>query len=427
MKGINIIGHINGKFGLGKALRLNIKALEKTSIPFIVYDYKKISDINLKELEYSFNFIQISLHEVNELVSSLSPDFFENKYNILYLVWESEIVPEKHHLTINLFDEIWTASSYCKAIFSKFFIGEITVVPHPVEISINDNFNENILDIYDEEKLSFLFVFDFNSSALRKNSYFLVDVFKKASVKVNHKIELILKTSNSHHHKKDYQKLIQVVGETENIKILDKHIDRNELNQLINKCDCYISLHHSEGFGLTLAEAMAHGKPVIGTNYSGNTEFMNDKNSFLVDTIIQSVESIDNHFDENTIWGNPIENSCIDKIIEVFSNKEIAIQKGNLAKQNIEDQLSYLNIGKIIEKRCNDISENMAHFNAFQRKINFIRNQYLKTLVEFNSNQIELKKIKNAQLRRVKKNILIRFIVILKNKTRKLKRKTLRN
>ena len=48
-------------------------------------------------------------------------------------------------------------------------------------------------------------------------------------------------------------------------------------------CDCYVSLHRAEGFGLTLAEAMAIGKPVIATGYSGNVDFMNDANSYLVD------------------------------------------------------------------------------------------------------------------------------------------------
>jgi glycosyltransferase involved in cell wall biosynthesis len=46
--------------------------------------------------------------------------------------------------------------------------------------------------------------------------------------------------------------------------------------------DAYASLHRSEGFGLTCAEAMATGIPVIATGYSGNMEFMNADNSLLV-------------------------------------------------------------------------------------------------------------------------------------------------
>ena len=48
-------------------------------------------------------------------------------------------------------------------------------------------------------------------------------------------------------------------------------------------CDCYVSLHRSEGFGQTLAETMAIGKPVIATGYSGNLGFMTPDNSYLVD------------------------------------------------------------------------------------------------------------------------------------------------
>ena len=52
---------------------------------------------------------------------------------------------------------------------------------------------------------------------------------------------------------------------------------------MIAACDCYVSLHRSEGFGLTVAEAMLLGKPVIATRYGGTLEFMNDDNAYLVD------------------------------------------------------------------------------------------------------------------------------------------------
>ena len=45
-------------------------------------------------------------------------------------------------------------------------------------------------------------------------------------------------------------------------------------NRLIVSCDAYVSLHRSEGFGITMAEAMLLGKPVVATDYSGNIDFM---------------------------------------------------------------------------------------------------------------------------------------------------------
>ena len=57
----------------------------------------------------------------------------------------------------------------------------------------------------------------------------------------------------------------------------------SENDALIAACDSYVSLHRSKGFGLTAAEAMALGKPVIATGYSGNLDYMTPKNSYLVD------------------------------------------------------------------------------------------------------------------------------------------------
>ena len=67
-------------------------------------------------------------------------------------------------------------------------------------------------------------------------------------------------------------------------------MSREDLSGLFLMADAYISLHRSEGFGLTIAEAMYFGKPVIATNYSGNTDYMNDSNSYLVDYILTPLQ-----------------------------------------------------------------------------------------------------------------------------------------
>ena len=64
---------------------------------------------------------------------------------------------------------------------------------------------------------------------------------------------------------------------------------RESATRCSQRADCYVSLHRSEGFGLTLAESMALGKPVIATGYSGNTDFMTPANSYLVDWTLTEV------------------------------------------------------------------------------------------------------------------------------------------
>ncbi len=65
---------------------------------------------------------------------------------------------------------------------------------------------------------------------------------------------------------------------------------------LLACADAYVSLHRSEGFGLGMAESMYLGKPVIGTAYSGNVDFMTQENSYLVDYRIKRITMRDHYW-----------------------------------------------------------------------------------------------------------------------------------
>jgi len=63
---------------------------------------------------------------------------------------------------------------------------------------------------------------------------------------------------------------------------LMEHVE--DIGALYRTFDCYVSCTAGEGWGATLSEAMACGVPTIASNHSGNLEFMNENNSYLVDT-----------------------------------------------------------------------------------------------------------------------------------------------
>jgi glycosyltransferase involved in cell wall biosynthesis len=70
-------------------------------------------------------------------------------------------------------------------------------------------------------------------------------------------------------------------------------------------CDCFVSLHRAEGFGLCLAEAMLMGKPVIATNYSGNLAFMHPENSLLVDYKLTEIADDNPIYNRGNHWAEP--------------------------------------------------------------------------------------------------------------------------
>lgn len=54
--------------------------------------------------------------------------------------------------------------------------------------------------------------------------------------------------------------------------------------------NAYVLVSRGEGWSLTHTEAMSTGLPTVGTNWSGNTEFMDDSNSWLIDYTLEKIK-----------------------------------------------------------------------------------------------------------------------------------------
>ncbi len=131
------------------------------------------------------------------------------------------------------------------------------------------------------EGFVFLFVFDYASVFERKNPVGLVRAFKQAFAPGEGPV-LAIKSINGGVHLTKREWLHYEAEGRPDIVLLEEYLPAGHKDALLAACDCYVSLHRAEGFGLTMAEAMALGKPTIATGYSGNLEFMTPENSYLV-------------------------------------------------------------------------------------------------------------------------------------------------
>lgn len=371
--GINIIGYLKGEFGIGEAARLNIKACNAVGLPVSLINYEAITvhrneDKTFTNFSddflYPINLIQISPSEVENFMLDKIASNLKGKYNILYLAWESEYFPNQYIKSIGYFDEIWVPSKFCQDIISRVCNVPVINIPHPIEINLAPSTDDDAVNFYDNSKFNFLFIFDYNSTLERKNSLNLIDAFQKAFDKNNDKYVLTIKTSSSKNFISEKMQLIKKIGDFTTIKIVEKIFDKNSLDTIINNCDCYVSLHRSEGFGLTMAEAMFLNKPVIATGYSGNTEFMDFQNSFLVNYNKTTAGENLINYDKKTIWSDPDVNHASQLMQYVVNNKkqtsEIAI-KGCLT---IHDNFSLKSIGNLIKDRVDFILVNRIGSNA---------------------------------------------------------------
>jgi glycosyltransferase involved in cell wall biosynthesis len=131
---------------------------------------------------------------------------------------------------------------------------------------------------------------------------------------------------------------------------------------LIHDCDCYISPHRAEGFGVGMAEALALGKPVIATNYSGNRDFLTERTGFPVPFSLRKLMPGEYPMGEGQSWAEPDLEVAIRHMRTVFADRWEREGRCSRGKQYIEDHYSGRVVAKVIMDRLGEIRK------AFDKK-----------------------------------------------------------
>ena len=149
--------------------------------------------------------------------------------------------------------------------------------------------------------------------------------------------------------------------------VIDEVLSREDSYALMHACDCYVSLHRSEGFGLTMAEAMLMGKPVIATGYSGNLDFMDERNSLLVDCKVVALERDVPPYKRGFRWGEPSAEHAARHLRWVYEHPEAARALGARARQDVAERLSLEAAGRRMARRLEEIRAARAARTAARR------------------------------------------------------------
>ncbi len=289
--GINFVGFAFGEFGLGESLRALAGACATADIPFVVKDV----DMRLKSRQADRT---IAGHVVDTIVHRaslycLNPDMMKpvysllrttrehGGYNIGYWYWELETLPASWEDALGRVDEIWVATEFVAAAMRRASPLPVVKIPPPIEVGLSRRYTRAEFGL-PEDAFLFLFSFDFNSFLKRKNPEATIAAFRAAFPPQRRDVALVVKSINGNVERERLRAVMDVVGGDERILIKDGFLARDEVFGLESVVDAYVSLHRAEGLGLGLAESMYLGKPVIGTAYSGNLEFMHPGNSCLV-------------------------------------------------------------------------------------------------------------------------------------------------
>jgi glycosyltransferase involved in cell wall biosynthesis len=132
---------------------------------------------------------------------------------------------------------------------------------------------------------------------------------------------------------------------------------RDALVALLNAADCYVSLHRSEGLGLGLAESMFLGKPVIGTAYSGNCQFMTEENSCLVRYALVPVnpDEYDYSGTNSFLWAEADVDHAAHLMRKVASDRQFRESIAGRASADIRARFDTHAIGQMMRARLAEI------------------------------------------------------------------------
>jgi len=273
-------------------------------------------------------------------------------HRIGYWYWEFEEVPQSWAVQAAQLDEVWVASEFvASAMRQRLDLPVLHLMPG-VELPTFTRRPRTDFGL-PEDSFIFLFVFSMMSVMERKNPIGLIKAYRQAFGK-DDRVLLVIKTSFGDAHPALLAELHGAAA-AERVMIIDAVHSPEQTLSLVAAADSYVSLHRSEGWGLTMAEAMLLGKPTIATGYSGNVDFMTATNSLLVDYDLVPLERDYPPYTAGSHWAEPSIGHAAQLMRRVFENQQWAQQLGETAKADLSERLSMMAAGRRMATRLDEI------------------------------------------------------------------------
>jgi glycosyltransferase involved in cell wall biosynthesis len=359
--GINVLGHLASEKGVGEMGRSNLRILKAAGITCVANDFIDHGAQNIEQRPDTYsvanpfpvNLVSVNADCLGQYVAD-NPSYLDHHFNIAYWAWELSEFPDEWAPSFGFVDEVWTLSE-----FARDSIAASSPVPvHAVHCSLDFDYQPEVIFRRDdfeipEDLFVFLFFFDFHSYIERKNPIGLVQAFKNA-FGLRTDVQLLIKSSHSRQHLDQLQQLKQAAAGA-NVRVLDEVLSRDAKQGLMMAADCYISLHRSEGFGLTIAESMWCGKPTIATDYSGNCDFMSASTNYPVPYRLITIDRDHGPYRAGQQWAQPDLDFAADVMRYVERNRGEAQALGLRAKAHVSNVLHPATIGKKVRRRLGEL------------------------------------------------------------------------
>ncbi len=255
--------------------------------------------------------------------------------------WEVDVLPPGWREASRRLSEIWTYSVFSAKLIAPGVDVPVRNVPPPICRPALSG--ERVAGLPDGFR--FLVMFDYLSTLERKNPVGAIEAFQRA-FRPEDGAALVVKSVNARHRTERHGEIVAACQGREDIVLIDRTVSSSERDALVAACDCYVSLHRSEGHGLPIAEAMQAGKPVVATSYGGNIEFMDDGNSYPVAWAPSKVGLGVEHYPQGATWAEPDLEHAAQMLRAVFEDRDEAARRALRGRRDVSARLAPEVVGR---------------------------------------------------------------------------------
>jgi len=365
---LTFVGHPFASTGVGEKIRADVRAAAAIHLQPLIYDifgYSPRTDRDHLELARRFEtpklpggirVFHINGDEVEavEQVLASRGESLSDGYNVVVPAWELPRYPERWAAALRRFDEIWAISHFIADSLKAADLPSV-YIGHSVELEPRALLPRRSFGLR-ESAFVFLHFFDTTSYVARKNPQAVLELFRRLR-RANPlaDIQLALKVKTADAGAPNWK--IALEGIASDVVLFDTVFTSYQTQSLIAACDCFVSLHRAEGLGRGLGEAMSMGRIALGTNWSGNTDFMTKDDSLLVDASLIPVGEGEYPESAGQHWADPDIDHAFSLVNGIWDNPDFRERLGARARTAALVRAGHRTVGKRILDRTNEIAE----------------------------------------------------------------------
>jgi glycosyltransferase involved in cell wall biosynthesis len=364
--GVELAGYLDAAVGAGEVARRYLGALQAAGVPV------RARDVPLEGRDSAmtpvrggrgarlwpprFNLLCLNPEQLVAYLASDSAPRRRGRKSVAAWNWEVDVLPPGWTEASRMVSEVWACSEFTAAFIRAATGAPVVAIPPPLALSVPAR---RAPPPELPPGFRVLVIFDYLSTIERKNPLGAIAAYRRC-FGPGDGAQLVIKTMNGVHRPQQRSDVAAAAAGRSDIVLLDGTISGAERDALVSACDCLLSLHRSEGFGLALAEAIAAGRPVIATAYGGNVEFMPPESSYLIRYELTRVGHGCEHYPAQARWAEPDIDHAAAQLRAVFDDREGSRRRAHDAQRHVLALLAPERIGRLMRERLGALRESVG-------------------------------------------------------------------